>query len=153
MEGSMSTPPLFITTLDAPLRAGLEALFHDLDREIAALGVGCWQHGSCCDFERSGLRLFACELEIAYVREKHPTPFPPGSRLCPFWREGKCTERERRPLGCRTHFCDRRYRESLEGLHERYLARIACLAQREGLPRGYRPFVEALRGDAGAPPP
>lgn len=142
---------MLITPLDPSLRDDLEALLRDLDREIASIGAGCWQHGACCDFERSGHVLFACELEIAYVREKHPTPFPPDSRLCPFWREGRCTERERRPLGCRTYFCDRRYRALFEALHEKYLALISCLARRAGLPRGYRPFVEALRSEAGGP--
>jgi hypothetical protein len=26
--------------------------------------------------------------------------------LCPFWRDGRCSIRPARPLGCRLYFCD-----------------------------------------------
>jgi hypothetical protein len=116
---------------------------------VASLGAACWARGDCCDFERAGHRLHASWIEVAHVREKHPQGFAAGSRLCPFWKEGKCTERERRPLGCRTHFCDGRYRDPLEAIHERQLRRIREMARDHGLPWAYAEFVGALR----SPPP
>ena len=135
--------------LDGPLGAAVEELYRALDLEIRSLGVGCWLRGDCCDFERCDHKLYASSLEIAYVREKNPRAFPAGSVLCPFWKEGKCTERERRPLGCRTYFCDKRYKDQLEALYERYYRELRKLAEARGLPWSYRPFVEALR----SPPP
>ena len=152
-----------------PLPTGLEErirdLFSDVDARIRTLGVGCWAHGDCCDFERSEHRLYASQLEIAFVRETRGGDLDaaargdrPGNanatdrqhlqqneRLCPFWIDGRCTERERRPLGCRTFFCDPRYRDAVEALYEEYLAKLRLLADAYGVPWGYRPFVAALR--------
>ena len=86
------------------------------------------------------------------MREKHPGGHDPASRLCPFWREGKCTERERRPLGCRTHFCDTRYRDQLEAIHERHLGRIRAIANEQSLPWDYGEFVKAIRSPGGGAP-
>jgi len=131
--------------LPRPLALQLEALYQELDREVRSLGVGCWLRGDCCDFERCEHRLYASTVELAYVKETHPEAFPPDSRLCPFWKEGKCTERERRPLGCRTYFCDTRYREPLQELYEKYHRRISALAEEHGFRWRYQPFVATLR--------
>ncbi len=131
--------------LPGPVRSEIESIYRDLEAEIRALGVGCWARGDCCDFERCDHKLYASSLEVAYVKEKHPKPFPLDGVLCPFWKEGKCTERERRPLGCRTHFCDRRYRTQLESLYEKHYRRIRGLAAKLEIPWSYRPFVNALR--------
>ncbi|MBI4583646.1 MAG: hypothetical protein HY717_06460 [Planctomycetes bacterium] len=129
----------------AALRQEIEALYRDLEAEIRAAGVACWQRGDCCDFERSDHLLYASTLEIAHVQELHPRPFSPGSKLCPFWIDGLCTLRERRPLGCRTYFCDRRFQEKLHALYEKYHRRIKVLAARHRAPWVYLPFVDALR--------
>jgi Fe-S-cluster containining protein len=132
----------------------LEAVYQELDSQVRALGVACWARGDCCDFERCDHRLYASTVEIAYVLEKRAetlTAGGPGSaKLCPFWKEGKCTERERRPLGCRTFFCDRRYREPLEALYENYHRRLRELAERHALEWRYLPFVDAVRSAAPA---
>jgi hypothetical protein len=132
------------------LRAALESAYRELDGEILALGVGCWERGDCCEFERCDHRLFASSVEIAYVAQKHAPPLPARGVLCPFWSAGKCTERERRPLGCRTYFCDRRYREQLQALYEKYHRRLQELAVEHGSPWSYQPFVEALTAGPGA---
>src|SRR5262245_11116150 len=139
--------------LSARVQARIAELYGELERAVRSLGVGCWIRGDCCDFDRVDHRLFASSLEIAHVRAKHPQAFPAEGRLCPFWKDGKCTERERRPLGCRTYFCDRRYKEQLEALHEVYYRRLRELAASEGLPWAYMPFVAALRAppEGGAP--
>jgi len=130
----------------------LEKLYQEIDREVLSLGVGCWAHGDCCDFRRFDHKLMASSLEMAYVKEKHPGKLEAGSGLCPFWKAGKCTERERRPLGCRTFHCDRRYRRILEDLHERYYRRLRQLARDHPCPWSYEPFVDALSGPEGRGP-
>jgi Fe-S-cluster containining protein len=134
------------------LTTQLESLYQELDREIRSLGVGCWIRGDCCDFERCEHQLYASTVELAYVKETHPETFPPDSRLCPFWKEGKCTEHDRRPLGCRTYFCDTRYSEALQELYEKYLRQISALAEEHRFPWRYQPFVAALRSPNRAVP-
>jgi hypothetical protein len=126
-------------------REVLEAIYRDVDREILECGVRCERRGDCCDFRRRGHRLYASSLEIAYVKERHPAPFPSGNVLCPFWKGGACAERERRPLGCRTYFCDPRYRRQLEEIYERYHRRIRQACEGHAIPYRYEPFVAALR--------
>ncbi len=134
-------PPALPVQLEQELRA----IYTEVDLEIEKLGVECWLKKACCDFERVDHRLYASSVEIAFVRQKHPLAWPHGSVLCPFWQDGLCTERERRPLGCRTYFCDASYREALEALYEKYYARIRTAAQRVGYEWSYQAFVAALR--------
>ena len=134
---------------DAPLsddaRRELEELYREVDRRIASTGVECWVRGVCCDFDRTDHRLYASSIEVAYVREKHWQEWPSDSRLCPFWVEGRCTERERRPLGCRTYFCDASFRDETHSIYEVAHRAIQELAARHGLDYRYTPFVDALR--------
>lgn len=120
-------------------------MYRDVDREIEELGVTCWTRGLCCDFDTVDHVLFASGLEVAAVRERHPGPFAPGSALCPFWKDRLCTLRDLRPLGCRTYFCDERFRPGLEGIYEKHYARLKEIAVRHRLPWSYRPFVAAMR--------
>lgn len=143
--------PMSISTALSPerlpeaARIALEAIYRDVDSEVRSLGVGCWVRGDCCDFDRSDHRLFATSIEVLHVREKHPRPLGIEGKLCPFWKEGLCTERERRPLGCRTYFCDARHREPLQALHERCHVRLRRIAEAHGLRWSYEPFVTAVR--------
>lgn len=138
-------------SLPAELREELEKAYRELQGDLAALGVTCWMRGHCCDFERSDHRLYASSVELAYVLEAHTRPLPFSGRLCPFWKEGRCTERERRPLGCRTYFCDERYRDRLEDLYETYYARLKAAAVRAGFGWSYEPFVDSLKRAAAQP--
>lgn len=140
-----STEQRTLPPIPDDLKRELEAVYAELSRDVDALGVGCWIRGDCCDFDRMDHRLYASSLEVAYVLEKHPEPLEDRGSLCPFWREGKCTERERRPLGCRTHFCDRRHRVQLEAMHERMYARLRSAAARSAYEWRYDLFVDALR--------
>ncbi len=125
----------------------LKKIYDDVDQEIQASGVACWVRGLCCDFEKTDHVLYASSLEIAYVREIHPEPFEGGSCLCPFWKDGRCDERTRRPLGCRTYFCDEKYRDQLEAIYEKYYRQITEVATQYSLEWSYQPFVKVMRGD------
>ena len=133
------------TDLPAEATEALENLYRRVDEEVGKSGVECWLSGNCCNFEKVDHTLFASNLEVGYVQEKHPEAFPAGSILCPFWKEGMCVERERRPLGCRTYFCDGSYSEPLQAIYEKYHAEIRKLAERFEIPYSYKPFVAALR--------
>ena len=126
------------------LQAELEALYAQVTLEIRSLGVACWNHSVCCDFERCDHKLFASSVEIAHVLAAHPEPMPDRGALCPFWQDGRCLERERRPLGCRTYFCDGRYRLPLEDIHGKYHHRLRILAEKHSFPWYYGLFVPAL---------
>ena len=128
------------------LTESLEDLYRRVDEEVQQSGVQCWLSGKCCDFEKMDHTLYASSLEIAFLREKYPEPYRADSVLCPFWKEGLCVERDRRPLGCRTYFCDDNYSEELQAIYEKYHAEIKALAQRYNIPYSYEPFVSALRG-------
>ncbi len=73
--------------------------------------------------------------------------------LCPFWTDGRCTERDRRPLGCRTYFCDPAFESRVETIHERYHREILAVSDRFGLAYRYEPFVKTLRGTQGIEEP
>lgn len=126
-------------------REALEAIYRRVDDEVEQSGVKCWLRGECCDFEKMEHTLYASSLETAYLKEKHPEPFSSDSVLCPFWKEGLCVERDRRPLGCRTYFCDGNYSQQLQAIYEKYHAEIRELSQRCGIPYSYEPFVAAMR--------
>jgi len=134
-----------ISMLPQPLRQALESMYSEVDAEVRALGVACWARGDCCDFERCEHKLYASSIEIAYVAEAHGAEFPRDSVLCPFWLDGKCTERARRPLGCRTYFCDRRFKDALEAIYEKHYRRLRRTALEQGFEWAYEPFVAALR--------
>jgi Fe-S-cluster containining protein len=132
-------------SLNPAAREALEALYREVDAEVASTRAVCWLRGDCCDFEHSEHVLYVSSLELAYVREGHPEPFAAGSVLCPFWKGDLCTERRRRPLGCRTYFCDPAFREELERIHEKYHARLKRIAEEHDLEYRYEPFVAVLR--------
>lgn len=136
------SPPSWWT---AALRQELEAIYRQVDAEVQATGVTCWVRGLCCDFEKLEHVLYASSIELAFAEEALPPGLEPAGRLCPFWRDRLCTLRERRPLGCRTYFCDARGRDRREDIYERYYDRLKALARRLGLPWTYQPFVESLR--------
>lgn len=131
--------------LSPAARAELEDIYRRVDQEIASSGVCCWLRGQCCDFEANDHVLYASSAELAYVLEGHPEPFEPTGVECPFWVDGLCTERRRRPLGCRTYYCDERYREPLEAICEKYHGEVRELSERHGITYRYAPFVASLR--------
>ena len=135
-------------SLSADLRRAVAAIYRDADAEVSALGAACWARGDCCDFTRADHRLYASGLEAAYARETPAGPRNPEESLCPYWIDRRCTARERRPLGCRTYFCDPRYRVALEAIHENHLRRLRELSDNHAFPWSYAEFVAAVRAQA-----
>jgi hypothetical protein len=133
-------------SLPPPAAAELAALYARLDAEIAARNPRCELSGRCCDFPRSGQRLFATQPEAAFALQAAGGTAPPApSGLCPWWVDGRCGNRAGRPLGCRIYFCDPAWEHQMPSVYERYHAELKSMHERHALPYRYAPFVDALR--------
>lgn len=127
----------------------LEALYAEMDAEVAALSPLCELSGRCCRFEEFGHELYATALEADYAASKEAPGAPEKEGRCPFHVEGKCTNREGRALGCRSFYCDKRTTEALEELHERYLKRLRAI----DYPASYGRFPALLAARSGIEEP
>jgi hypothetical protein len=134
-----------------PLRAGLRALYAELDEAVARLGPVCRVSGCCCRFVEYDHTLFVSAAEVDLLLEEAPPPVRTldDGATCP-WQDcnGRCTAREARPLGCRVYFCDPAYAPHAPELSEAFLARLKRLADDHGHPWSYAPLhrhLEAAR--------
>ncbi len=127
--------------------AELRKLYADLDEEVLATGAVCRLSGACCNFPEYGHTLYATGLEADYIlRGVPPGEFRSADEdLCPFWVDRRCSIREHRALGCRSYFCDRSTTDSLQAIHEKYLARIRDIERRHGIAPRYAPLIRLIR--------
>jgi hypothetical protein len=134
-----------VTGPEGAAREELRALYREFDAETARVSPICRASGRCCDFDRWGHALFCSRLEAELlVEEGGLDRFDPGTRLCPFWVERRCTARAPRPLACRAFFCDAAKEEAMGALHEEHLKRLKALHDRHGLPWRYAPLLVHL---------
>lgn len=133
------------------LRAGLRAIYGDLEAELARLGPSCLLSGRCCRFEEYGHTLFVSAPEMAILLADGPGPSRPldGGQTCP-WQDaaGRCTARDARPLGCRVYFCDPSYQPLAPEVSERFIGRLKRLTEDLGLPWHYAPLHRHLHAAA-----
>ena len=125
-------------------RVGLRALYAELEAELARLAPKCELSGRCCDFKKSGLTLFATDLEVDHLRRTTPPRQSADPELCPWWVGGLCQARDGRPLGCRLYFCDATKAAELEELSGRFHDRLKRLHDATGVPYRYQPFLIAI---------
>ena len=143
-EGDRASPPTAPPT--AAAFPALAALYARLDAELAARNPRCELSGRCCDFPRSGHRLYASGLEADFAVAAAGGVVPDApSGLCPWHVEGRCTQRRGRPLGCRVYFCDPAFADEMPHVYERFHAELRALHELHGLDYEYREFVEAVR--------
>ena len=135
--------------LDALAR--LDALYADLDAELAALAPRCELSGRCCDFPKSGLTLFSTALEMERLRRSGAPHENGDPALCPHWSAGVCVAREGRPLGCRLYFCDASKAAPLEELSIRYHERLRRIHDETGVAYRYAPFLAQARSPVPEP--
>ncbi len=118
----------------------LEAIYADLAGELEKLSPVCRRSGRCCRFKDFGHELWTTRLEVDYLAD-HAGPPPEGAvGFCPYLKDGLCSVRDHRMLGCRIYFCDPAYASAMGPLYERYLRRIKDLHLRAGLPYQYFRF-------------
>jgi Fe-S-cluster containining protein len=124
----------------------MRQLWEELHLEVPRAGDLCQRCGRCCDFPRSGHRLFSEGIEARYALAvaDHVAAEALGAGLCPFYAKGICANRGGRPLGCRTYFCHETGHGARQETHEVFLRRLRGLAAAWGFPVNYRPFLDHL---------
>jgi Fe-S-cluster containining protein len=129
-------------------RAGLLALYAELDAEVARLGPVCALSGRCCRFAEWGHTLFVSDPEAALLLDAAAPPCRPLDlgESCP-WQDaaGHCTARDARPLGCRVYFCDPQYQAHAPLVSEVFIGRLKRLVDEHGLTWNYAPLHQHLR--------
>jgi Fe-S-cluster containining protein len=126
----------------------LEAVYAMVADQIEARGPACWASGRCCNFERTGHRLYVTGLEAAYTVTRMPgmnlaplTAAAIDGALsrgdCPLLAQNLCTAHTIKPLGCRVYFCDRSAQTWQQDLSERAGVMIRAIHNRHGIEYRY----------------
>lgn len=131
---------------DATAIRELRGLYRRADAAVAATGAACLGGGACCKFDLAAHRLFVTTAELALLSMRPPPRLERcGRRRCPYQRGPRCTARRRRPLGCRTYFCDASRAETLRKIHETFHGEVRRLHRRRGIPYVYLELTAAIR--------
>ncbi len=139
---------LFITPRaepDASRFRPLVLFYQELAAAIASFSPACRSCGECCYFDLSDHILFASALERDYLATAQLPAKPDADsrqiatgERCPYQKDGKCSARRERVLGCRLHFCrltaDEKYALFCEHWHQR----LKQLHEELNLPWDYR---------------
>lgn len=131
---------------DEGFRLRMAQLYADVDRAVAAKSPACLNRGACCRFEEFGHRLYVSTAELTcFVAGQRDQWRPPhDSGACPYQREGVCTAREHRPLGCRVFFCDPDTTGWQGPIYEEFLAELRRIGDEYGLDYRYVEWLSAL---------
>ena len=131
---------------------GLEAIYLMISEQIEARGPACWASGRCCNFAKTGHRLYATGLETAFLVHRLERPVrareidqAEARGDCPFLSANLCTVHGIKPVGCRVYFCDARAQDWQEELSERALAMVRALHERHGIEYRYGEWRSMLR--------
>lgn len=121
----------------------LREIYNDLDEELSHHPQPCTGCGACCHFSQAEHRLYGSSLELAYLKEHHPSPGLHGEDRCPHQVNLSCTVRGERLIGCRTYFRlhSKEESEAVEKLYEIYLGRLKQLYRDRGLDWEYRDLM------------
>lgn len=128
----------------------VKTLYAKFDRIIAGARPKCTNCKACCDFGKTGHRLFVTNLELAYFAANVDQVKRPIGMICPYLdAEIGCTVRRFRPIGCRTYFCSPPKHYSAADLTEQALGEIKSFVEQEQLPYQYCEWLGALDQLAG----
>jgi Fe-S-cluster containining protein len=144
MEARLLCDQWLSAARDAGVAAELEAIYQMIADQIEARGPACWASGRCCNFEKTGHRLYVTGLEAAYTvvrlgRELGVAEVEAarGRGDCPFLVKNLCGVHQIKPIGCRVYFCDRSAQEWQRELSERTLEQVRRLHERRGIEYRY----------------
>lgn len=125
--------------------AQLEALYRDVDQQLAAMGQTCRACGTCCDFDRFGHRLYLTTVELALLSAAPP---PHRKSLaegrCPYQDGSACAARQRRGLGCRVFSCDPDTDPAEADLYAHYHRLLGEIHATHSLAYSYVDIISAL---------
>jgi Fe-S-cluster containining protein len=132
----------------------LEEIYADLDRELSDLRPVCQTSGRCCRFKAYGHQLWTTRLELDYLIGHQGPPVAAGAEAgtCPYMKNGLCSVRDHRMLGCRIYFCDAGYAGAMGPLYEKYHARIKDIHRRHDLEYEYAELLTSLQQRFGTNP-
>jgi hypothetical protein len=122
----------------------LEALYAELDAELARLRPLCRLSGRCCRFRDFRHQLWVTRLELDFLLEREGLPASTAEGTCPFLKGGLCGARAHRMLGCRVFFCDEAYKPRMGPLYEEFHRRLKDLHRRHGVPYEYSELLAEL---------
>ncbi|MGQ0613402.1 MAG: hypothetical protein ACT4PV_06675, partial [Planctomycetaceae bacterium] len=63
----------------------------------------CERSGRCCRFREAGHELWLTRVEYDEMVARGGPPAPGDGSVCPWLRDGLCSNREGRALACRTY--------------------------------------------------
>jgi Fe-S-cluster containining protein len=143
-------PDIQIVLENAAMLEKVDRFFHDLYREVDAAAdevqFTCKNCKTCCDFDASGLNLFATNLEFAWFLANVKNIPPITANRCPFLNPGVgCTVRRFRPLGCRTYFCSPPKNYDQQIVYESAIAKIKTFIDQNRLPYAYQEWLRGLK--------
>ena len=121
----------------------LTKIYVELEKELEAHPQPCTGCGECCHFEKAGHRLYGSSLELAFLKEKHPSPTLHEEDRCPHQIEKSCSVRHERLIGCRTFFRlhSQGETEAVEELYEKFLGKLKKLYRESELEWEYRDLM------------
>jgi len=151
-ESDPSDPELVREWLDAMSQGNvaheLEAVYRCVADAVEARGPACWASGRCCNFARTGHRLYVTGLETAFMLVRgglldSPTGAPAADSAaiaaavergdCPYLNKNVCGVHTVKPLGCRIYFCDRSAQGWQQELSEKALSMVRRLHDENSL--------------------
>ncbi len=135
----------------APTVRALDAIYAQLAEEVSRRGPACWASGRCCNFAKTGHRLYCTGLEAAYTVVRLERPPSEGDLRsarerggCPLQVRNLCGAHSIRPMGCRVYFCDKSATEWQRDLSERTLGAIRDLHDAHAIPYVYAEWGQLL---------
>ena len=135
---------------DPAIAAELEGVYAYIAAAVESRGPACWASGRCCNFERTGHRLYVTGLETAYaLRGATLTDDSLAGAVAngtgPFQVGNLCGIHTIKPLGCRVYFCDRSAQRWQEELSESMLLKLRSLHDRPQIEYRYGEWRGMLR--------
>lgn len=136
MGGEMLAPAWLAAANDPAIAARLESIYQLIADQIEARGPACWASGRCCNFQKTGHRLYVTGLEAAYAFARLPRSqalteaglaAAEARGDCPFVISNLCGIHAIKPIGCRVYFCDRSAEDWQRALSENALTQIKSL--------------------------
>ena len=130
---------------DSEFLEHLRHIYSDVDDAIGRLGPICLGGGACCRFDLAAHRLYLSTGDLALLAQRQSAALKPRVGRCAYQIGPRCTARENRPRGCRTHFCNTPTSSALTEIYENNHARIRHLHGSRTLPYQYIELTSALR--------